>query len=191
MFFSRVVSAAALIGTATATFQILAPGGPDVWWVADSQNTMVWTCHIDAPAVTYQLLIANGDPTILPAPQAIIANVANADCSHTITTQQAALTPAQNYTLILADNLDQTKQYAVSQPFEVKAAGSSFPASSATPTESLASSTASGTGSAASTTGTSSSSSSSSSSSGSNGAAGLQISLAGFVAVAGAAFGMF
>ena len=41
--------------------------------------------------------------------QAILADLNNADCSHTITTQQAALTPSTGYTLILADQTDQTK----------------------------------------------------------------------------------
>ena len=73
---------------------------------------------------------------------AILANLNNADCSHTITTQQAALTPSTGYTLVFADQTDQTKVlpnlilelpmsvlkipfqiYATSQEFEVKALG--------------------------------------------------------------------
>jgi hypothetical protein len=53
--------------------------------------------------------VNNSNPTILPTFEAIVANIPNADCSHTITIQQAALTPAQGYTLMLADSLNETK----------------------------------------------------------------------------------
>ncbi|KAI0305333.1 hypothetical protein B0F90DRAFT_1703575 [Multifurca ochricompacta] len=138
MFSSQLVSFAfisTLVGSAFADFQILSPGGPNLWWVAQSQNTLVWACHDNPPATTYQLLLNNTNPTILAAPQAIVANIANADCSHTITTQQAALTAAGGYTVILASALDQTKVYAVSQPFEVKALGAAYPPASATPSD--------------------------------------------------------
>jgi hypothetical protein len=53
--------------------------------------------------------VNNTDDKILAAPEAIVANIANADCSHTITTQQAALVPATGYTVILSAANDQTK----------------------------------------------------------------------------------
>jgi hypothetical protein len=52
--------------------------------------------------------VNNTDIKILATFEAIVANVPNADCSHTITTQQAALTPATGYTLMLADPLNET-----------------------------------------------------------------------------------
>jgi hypothetical protein len=52
----------------------------------------------------------NTNPTVLTAAEAIVAQVPNADCSHTITTQQANLTPATGYTLVFADPIDQTKE---------------------------------------------------------------------------------
>ncbi|KAH9992297.1 hypothetical protein BJV77DRAFT_906702, partial [Russula vinacea] len=137
---------------AQGQFEILTPGGPNLWWVAQSQNTMAWTCHTNLPAATgsaFQLLINNTNPAILTAAEAIIANVPIADCSLTVTQQQAALTPSTGYTLI----------YAVSQPFEVKALGASYPPASATPTETLSTSAA---GSSGTSTGSGSSSSSTS-----------------------------
>ncbi|TFY68196.1 hypothetical protein EVG20_g3656 [Dentipellis fragilis] len=194
MFFSRVLAASALVGSAVAqgTFSILTPGGPNLWWVAGSQNTLAWTCHTNPPATTYQILVANGNQTILAAPMAIIANVPNADCSHTITQQQAAFEPATNYTVIIADAIDQTKVYATSQPFEVKALGASYPPTSATPVEGASSTSASG--SAASNTASSSSGAAAASgSSKPNGAANVGAPFtvgAGALALVGAVFGM-
>ncbi|KAI9459167.1 hypothetical protein BJY52DRAFT_1085168, partial [Lactarius psammicola] len=142
-----------LVGTAVAEFRIISPGGSDLWWVAQSQNTLVWSCQDSPPATAYQLLVNNTNPTILAAAEAIVANVPNADCSHTITTQQAALTPATGYTVILADTLDQTKIYATSDFFEVKALGAAYPPASATPTGTTSStSSSSGSGTASGST---------------------------------------
>ncbi|KAI0284595.1 hypothetical protein BGY98DRAFT_1183486 [Russula aff. rugulosa BPL654] len=168
MFTSRLVSFA-VISTLVSSAQPQASRfsvrvGPRFGGVlANSENTIVWTCHTDVPASTngdYQLLVNNTNPLILTSAEAIVADVPNADCSHTITTQQAALTAATGYTLILADPIDQTKIYAVSQPFEIKALGATYPPSSATPLESStasqtgASSTGSATGSSSSATST-------------------------------------
>jgi hypothetical protein len=192
MFSSQLASFAllsTLVGSAAATFQILSPGGPDLWWVAQSQNTIAWSCHTDVPPATggaYQLLLNNTSPTVLTAAEAIVANVPNADCSHTITQQQAALTPGTGYTLVFADIVDQRKIYAVSQPFEVKALGATYPPTSATPTETF-STTAGSTGSSSG----SSSSSTASSTHKSNGAsASFKVSAAGVLAAVGAAIGM-
>lgn len=54
--------------------------------------------------------INNTNPAILTAAEAIIANVPIADCSLTVTQQQAALTPSTGYTLVLADPIDQLKE---------------------------------------------------------------------------------
>jgi len=185
MVFAPLLAAVSLIGSASA-FSIIAPGGPNVWWVAHSENTMIWTCHDNPPAQVYQLLLNNTNQNILTSPIAIDANLANADCSHTITTQQAQLTPATGYTLVIADQIDQRTIYATSQEFEVKQAGSAFPATSATPTDTTG---ASATGSASASASAASSSASSSSDNKSS-AMGLSVSLAGVVGVLGVALGM-
>ncbi|KAH8998011.1 hypothetical protein EDB92DRAFT_1763925, partial [Lactarius akahatsu] len=145
-----------LVGTAVADFHFISPGGSNLWWVAQSQNTLVWSCNDSPPATAYQLLYAlvnNTNPTILAAAEAIVANIQNSDCSHTITVQQAVLTPATGYTLIFADTLDQTKIYATSEAFEVKALGAAYPPTSATPTGSATStSSSSGSGTASGST---------------------------------------
>ncbi|KAH8993609.1 hypothetical protein EDB86DRAFT_2805513 [Lactarius hatsudake] len=173
-----------LVGAAVADFHFISPGGPDLWWVAQSQNTLVWSCNDSPPATAYQLLVNNTNPTILAAAEAIVANIQNSDCSHTITVQQAVLTPATGYTLIFADTLDQTKIYATSEAFEVKALGAAYPPTSATPT-----------GSATSTSGSSGSSTASGSTSSSTKQANsaftsFQVSGAGVLAAVGAAIGM-
>ncbi|KAH9171077.1 hypothetical protein EDB89DRAFT_1811791, partial [Lactarius sanguifluus] len=150
----------ALVGTAVAEFRFISPGGPDLWWVAQSQNTFVWSCNDNPPATAYQLLYAlvnNTNPTILAAAQAIVANIQNSDCSHTITVQQAVLTPATGYTLVFADILDQRKIYATSEAFEVKALGATYPPASATPTGSTTSTSGSSSGSGTASGSTSSS----------------------------------
>jgi hypothetical protein len=193
MFTSLLVSLAAistLVGSASAAFQILSPGGPDLWWVAKSENVISWSCRDNPPASTgnaYQLLVNNTDPTILTAAQAIVANVPNADCAHIIGVQQASLTPATGYTLIFADIIDQRKVYAVSQPFEVKALGATYPATSATPTDDPTAPTSSTSGSG---NGTSSGATSTSTSRQNGASTTFEVSAAGILAAVGAAIGM-
>jgi len=193
MFTSRLASFAVigtLISSAAASFQILSPGGPNLWWVAQSENTIVWSCHTSVPSSTnqaFQLLLNNTNPTVLTAAEAIVALVPNADCSHTITTQQANLTPGTGYTLVFADPIDQTKIYAVSQPFEVKALGATYPATSATPQES---SSASQTGASATSSGTGTSSSATSTPKKNGAFASFKVPTAGVLAAVGAAIGM-
>jgi len=196
MFTSLLVASLAaistLVGSASAAFQILSPGGPNLWWVAQSENVIAWSCKDSPPPSTdnaYQLLVNNTDPKILTAAQAIVANVPNADCAHIIGVQQATLAPATGYTLIFADIVDQRKIYAVSQPFEVKALGASYPPANATPTDDP---TVATTGSSNSGTGTGTSSgSASTNTSRPNGASTIfEVSAAGVLAAVGAAIGM-
>jgi len=184
-----------LVGSATAQtgigqFEILSPGGPNLWWVAQSQNVISWACHTNPPASTnnaFQLLLNNSNPTVLTSAEAIVASVPNADCSFVVTQQQANLTPGTGYTLVFADPIDQTKVYAVSQPFEVKALGATYPATTATPTETF--STQNGASSTGSSAGSSSATSTSQSKS--NGAlTSFKVSAAGVLAAVGAAIGM-
>jgi len=187
MFSPRLASFAllsTLVGTTVATFSILSPGGPDLWWVANSQNTVSWSCQDSPPASTYLLMLNNTNPTLYPGPGAIIANINNADCSETIPATDGNLPVGTGYTVILAAMTDQTKIYAVSQPFEIKAQGAVYPASTATPTDTTgvivgATSTSAGSG------------SSSTGSSKANGAfATFEVSAAGVLAAIGAAIGM-
>ncbi|KAI0293956.1 hypothetical protein BC826DRAFT_360539 [Russula brevipes] len=195
MFTSLLVSLAAistLVGSASAAFQILSPGGPNLWWVAQSENVISWSCHDNPPASTsnaYQLLVNNTNPTILTAAQAIVANVPNADCAHIIGVQQASLTPATGYTLIFADIIDQRKVYAVSQPFEVKALGATYPSTSATPTDDPTAAT-SGASATSTGTGTSSGSASTNTSRPNGASTTFEVSAAGVLAAVGAAIGM-
>ncbi|KAH9036865.1 hypothetical protein EDB85DRAFT_1810631, partial [Lactarius pseudohatsudake] len=169
-----------LVGTAVADFHFISPGGSDLWWVAQSQNTLVWSCNDSPPATAYLLLVNNTNPTILAAAEAIVANIQNSDCSHTITVQQAVLTPATGYTLIFADTLDQTKIYATSETFEVKALGAAYPPTSATPTGSATSTSGSSSGSS-----TASGSTSSSTNKANSAFTSFQVSGAGVLAAVG------
>jgi hypothetical protein len=69
--------------------------------------TLVSSVRVHSQCVSGRL--NNSHPDILPTFEAIVANIANADCSHTITTQQAALAVSDGYTLLFADPLDETK----------------------------------------------------------------------------------
>ncbi|GJE86621.1 hypothetical protein PsYK624_027010 [Phanerochaete sordida] len=149
MFSSRLaVSAtlAALASTAAADLTILAPGGPNLWWVANSINTIAWTCHENTEFLNFTVLVGNTNQAVLVQPQPIIAIENNFDCSKSITTQQEIFAAGDGYFIQLANPLNNTQVYAQSQNFEIKPLGSAYPATSATPTES-ASSTGSSTGS--------------------------------------------
>ena len=81
--------------------------------------------------------------------------------------------------------------YAESAQFEIKAQGSAYPATSATPTDSGATSTGSSSGASGSSTATGSGSGAAAqTSSPSSGASGLQGSLVGVLAVAAGALGL-
>jgi hypothetical protein len=145
-------TAAALFGAATADLSVVVPGGPDLWWVDNAQNNIVWTCQ-GSPYANFTVLVANQNPKVLSSPIAIVAVENNFDCSKTITPDQANQAPGTGYMIQLANTLNETDVYAQSQPFEIKAAGAEYPASSATPT-------ASGTSSASASGGAASASSS-------------------------------
>ncbi|TFK47503.1 hypothetical protein OE88DRAFT_1665663 [Heliocybe sulcata] len=146
--YTLLTAAAALAGVASAAdLAVISPGGPNLWWVQNSQNTLLWTCQ----QTTYQnftILIANSNPSILVAPSALIAIEYDYDCSKTITESQSNWTPSTGYTIQLANPLNQTDIYAQSQEFEIKAAGSAYPAASATPTSSASATGSGATGSA-------------------------------------------
>ncbi|KAL5476851.1 hypothetical protein ACEPAI_3037 [Sanghuangporus weigelae] len=134
---------AALAASVSAQLTILSPGGPDLWWVANSENNIVWTCNT-SPVQNFSILVANSNPSVLVSPLAVVAIQQNFDCSRTLTTQQVNFTTGTGYTLILADPINSTNVYAQSEEFEVRPVGSTYPDPSSTPTG-TASATGSGT----------------------------------------------
>ncbi|KAI0789093.1 hypothetical protein C8Q75DRAFT_718685 [Abortiporus biennis] len=189
MFFSRSilsVTLAALLAVASAQdFQVTVPSS-DHWWVAQSINSIAWTCST-APAQTFTILIANTDVNILPQPQAIIAIENNFDCSKTITQDQANYAAGSGYTVLLADPLNNTHVYATSQPFEIKPLGSAYPPQTTDSSASSAASTGSQTSGSAAPT---SSGSSSSSNTTTSDAMSLRVALGGMTAAAVAVAGL-
>ncbi|KAH9939863.1 hypothetical protein B0H21DRAFT_780500 [Amylocystis lapponica] len=182
-------SLAALLSSTAAQstpgLTILSPGGPNLWWVAQSDNTLVWTCST-SPYTNFTILIANSNPSVLSAPFAFISQQPNYDCSETIAKTQINMPVGDGYTIQLANPFNETDVYAVSQPFSIQSLGSAYPPTSATPTD-AGSATVSGTGSP--TASGASSGAASSQSSKPNGAVSVQGALGGVAAVA-AAVGM-
>lgn len=134
--YSRLTLAAtatALFAAAIADLAVVVPGGSNLWWVSNAENNIVWTCE-GSPYSNFTVLIANANTQILSAPMAFIAIENNYDCSKTITPEQTNQPAGTGYVIQLANTLNSTDIYAQSQPFEIKAAGSPYPASSATPT---------------------------------------------------------
>ncbi|CAE6382015.1 unnamed protein product [Rhizoctonia solani] len=97
----------------------------DRWWVAQSINTLRWNCE-QTTYTNWTVLITNPDVTILSGPLALIAIQWNYDCSKTITPGEQ-LKPATGYVMQFANALNSTDVWASSQPFEVKAVGSTYP----------------------------------------------------------------
>ncbi|KZV82815.1 hypothetical protein EXIGLDRAFT_754731 [Exidia glandulosa HHB12029] len=134
------VSLSALVASVYA-FDIVQPG-PDAWWVAGTENLLVWNCHDSAVLPLYTVFALNPDITVLTDKTPLIANLDNTQCSHTITAGEAApLKPATGYTLQFVDPLNSSHVFGTSQTFEVKAANSPYstvtktaaPAGQATP----------------------------------------------------------
>lgn len=149
---AAIFAVAASVMSVSAQLQILAPGGPNLWWVAQSENNIVWNCQ-ESQFQNFTILVANGNPDVLVSPEAIIAIEPNFNCDIMITTQQANLPVADNYTVQFANPLNSSDIYAQSQPFAIMALGAAYPATSATPTASgTATGSSSSTGSAASVT---------------------------------------
>ncbi|KIY69238.1 hypothetical protein CYLTODRAFT_489137 [Cylindrobasidium torrendii FP15055 ss-10] len=152
--FTRYFAILATAATSAVAFEVVAPNS-QTWWVAESQNVFAWTCNAEDHPTEFTVLIWNTDHSLMAAPQAIIAQQANSDCSHLLTNQQVGFKAGTNYIVQLADTLNNTHVYGESEPFEIKDSGAAYP----TTTPGLESTTATAAGSA---TGTSSGSSSSS-----------------------------
>jgi len=128
--FTRLALTAALVSATAAQVKIYSPGA-EVWWVAQSTNTLAWTCNDPAAAQnpTFTILLANSDPNILAAPLAILSPEENFNCAQSIGAEQVNLPPGTNYTIQFANILNQTAVFATSEPFEIKALGASYPTS--------------------------------------------------------------
>jgi len=139
MFSSRLALAAiasALFTSATAQLKILAPGGDSLWWVDQSENTLVWNCNDSGNITEFSVLLQNPNVNLLPSPLPIIGILENYVCSKTISQDLFSLNAGTGYIVQLTDILNNTHIYAESQPFELKAFGSSYPDASATPSAS-------------------------------------------------------
>jgi len=195
MISSRLAVSAAVAALATSVaaqsgLQILAPGGPNLWWVGNSVNTLAWTCH-ESQFLNFTVLVANTNQNILVQAQPIIAIEDNFVCSQTITQQQEIFPAATGYTIQLANTLNNTDVYAESAQFEIKPQGSAYPDPSATPTESGASSTGSaGPTGSGSPSGSGSGAAVQTTSPTKNGASDLQGPLTGVLAVAVSVLGL-
>ncbi|KAJ2912831.1 hypothetical protein MD484_g7584, partial [Candolleomyces efflorescens] len=150
-FALSLLAAASLVA---AQFKVTTPSSSN-WWVARSTNILEWTCRESGAPAQFTVLIGNSDPTILVQPLAIIAQQNNFDCSIIITQDQANQAAGQGYQVYLANPLNNTDVYAVSEPFEIKPLGSLYPSQQAAAASSAA---AAASASAATTSGTSSSS---------------------------------
>ncbi|KAG8740741.1 hypothetical protein FRC10_003946 [Ceratobasidium sp. 414] len=96
------------------------------WWVAQSQNTLRWSCNT-SPYTNWTVLITNPDVTILSGPLALIAiREYNYDCSKTIIPGEQ-LKPGTGYNMVFANPFNNTDIFATSQSFEVKPVGSTYP----------------------------------------------------------------
>ncbi|KAF9458371.1 hypothetical protein BDZ94DRAFT_1313329 [Collybia nuda] len=121
---SLLLTASAFVSGTLANLEITNPN-KDSWWVANSQNVLTWTCE-DSPVDEFTVSIAN--EAVLPAELALVGIVKNFDCSRTIVAQPI-LSPALGYTIIFANPLNSSDVYAISEEFEIKPLGSSFPIS--------------------------------------------------------------
>ncbi|KAF5380780.1 hypothetical protein D9757_007101 [Collybiopsis confluens] len=121
-------AASALFTAVSGQLQVINPGGPNFWWISNSENLLVWNCN-DSPEQTFTVLVAN--PNMASA-LAIIAQQPNYVCSLLVTKDQMGGLPVgTGYTVQLADPLNGTHVFAQSQAFEIKAAGSAYPTSTA------------------------------------------------------------
>ncbi|KAF9652378.1 hypothetical protein BDM02DRAFT_2960179 [Thelephora ganbajun] len=134
MLFARL-SLIALVTTLVSTvagLKVISPGGSTLWWVANSDNTLIWDCS-DKTHDQFNVVIANSNPSVLVAPLPIIPTLYNYVCSKLILATQLNVAAATGYTIQLTNIFNNTDIYASSEPFEIKPVGSVYPDPSATP----------------------------------------------------------
>ncbi|KAF8606666.1 hypothetical protein BDV93DRAFT_520939 [Ceratobasidium sp. AG-I] len=121
---SFVAVAALCASLAQAQLTISEPSS-ERWWVAQSQNTLRWSCNT-SPYTNWTVLITNPDVTILSGPLALIANRYNYDCSKTMIPGEQLKT-GTGYVMQFANPFNNTDVFATSESFEVKPLGSTYP----------------------------------------------------------------
>ncbi|KAJ7207245.1 hypothetical protein GGX14DRAFT_636801 [Mycena pura] len=155
------IAALASAGAASAAIsngglKILAPGGDNLWWLVGMGNNIVWTCG-ESTFSQFTVSINNSDISLLTDIQAIISQEQNFNCDQLVTPNDVNVPVGDGYTIVLADPLNGTNVYAVSDPFSVKPVSVGYPPASATPSDpgaaTIAKPTGSGSGSVVGATG--------------------------------------
>jgi len=122
-----VAAVAAVLCTSLAAAQLTVTNpSASIWWVAQSQNVLAWTCNT-SPQTEFTVLITNQDKTKYPSPLAFIAIQQNFQCSIVITQDQANQPAGQGWQILFANPLNNTDVYATSDVFEIKPLGSAYP----------------------------------------------------------------
>ena len=127
---ARVLLTLAATATAVSAFSVTAPNS-QTWWVADSQNVLVWNCRSEDSPQDFTILVGNTDTTKFAAATAIVSIQTNADCSKVLTPQQVNFEAGTGYLVLLANTLNISDIYAQSEPFEIKAKGAAYPTTTA------------------------------------------------------------
>jgi len=125
-----LAATSALFAVASAQLKVLSPGGDSEWWIANSQNLLVWNCN-ESQVQNFTVLVANPN---MASPLAIIAQQPNYVCSLLVTPDQMGGLPVgTGYTVQMANPLNITDVYAQSDSFEIKSTGSAYPTSTVLP----------------------------------------------------------
>ncbi|KAJ7207246.1 hypothetical protein GGX14DRAFT_456696, partial [Mycena pura] len=145
------IAALAFAGAASAAFSsgglsILAPGRDKLYWLVGMENNIVWTCG-ESKFNQFTVSINNSDISLLTDIQAIIAQEQNYNCEQLVTPNDVNVPVGDGYTIVLADPLNGTNVYAVSDEFSVKPMSAGYPPASATPTDQASASVTKPTGS--------------------------------------------
>ncbi|KAJ7735409.1 hypothetical protein DFH07DRAFT_843769 [Mycena maculata] len=180
---------ASFVGTASAAVSndgltIFAPGGDNLWWIVDADNTLIWSCA-ESTVTQFTVWINNSDTSLLSAITQLLSVEPNYDCSQTISANVNTAPVGTGYTIVLTDITNNSNIYAATDPFEIKALSAGYPPASNTPTDS-ASATVQKTGSIASGTGTAGATAASASTTKSSTASTVRIQVAGVLAAAAA-----
>ncbi|KAJ7096595.1 hypothetical protein B0H15DRAFT_798048 [Mycena belliarum] len=139
--FSRALAltALALAGSTSAAIsngglKILAPGGPNLWWLQGQPNNLVWTCAAST-FKQFSVYLNNSDVSLITAITAIISVEDNFNCNQGIGNNLVTAPVGTGYTIVLTDITNITNIYAVSDPFDIKPLSTGYPPASATPVD--------------------------------------------------------
>ncbi|KAF7350307.1 hypothetical protein MVEN_01335000 [Mycena venus] len=143
-FATLALAGAASAAVSNGGLKILAPGGDGLWWIAAQQNNVVWTCG-ESTFPQFTILINNSDTSLLTAITPLIAVEQNYNCNQGIASNLITQPVGTGYTIVLADILNSTNIYAVSDPFEIKALSAGYPPTSNTPVDQASATVSKGT----------------------------------------------